>query len=138
MQTFLPCADFAESAHILDNRRLGKQRVEGQQILTIISTPNYIGAWMNHPAVHMWRGYDAALKRYVNEMIKEWQRRGFQNTMAYHDVKEYEIVYPWWIGDPRFHDSHKSNLLRKEPAYYQQFGWDVADDLPYYWPVSSK
>ncbi|HEY4386986.1 MAG TPA: pyrimidine dimer DNA glycosylase/endonuclease V, partial [Ktedonobacteraceae bacterium] len=35
MQTFLPCADFAESARILDNRRLSKQRVEGQQILNI-------------------------------------------------------------------------------------------------------
>ncbi|MFN7881952.1 MAG: pyrimidine dimer DNA glycosylase/endonuclease V, partial [bacterium] len=33
MQTFLPSPSFAESARILDNKRLGKQRVECKQIL---------------------------------------------------------------------------------------------------------
>ena len=33
MQTFLPYPDFARSARCLDNRRLGKQRVESYQIL---------------------------------------------------------------------------------------------------------
>jgi len=32
MQTFLPYADFKESAQCLDYRRLGKQRVEAKQI----------------------------------------------------------------------------------------------------------
>jgi hypothetical protein len=33
------------------------------------------------------------------------------------------------------HDSHRSNLLRKDPQWYGQFGWTVPDDLPYVWPV---
>ncbi|MDQ1681515.1 MAG: hypothetical protein QOH99_56, partial [Frankiaceae bacterium] len=33
MQTFLPYADFGASARVLDDRRLGKQRVETLQIL---------------------------------------------------------------------------------------------------------
>ena len=33
MQTFLPVADFVESAKMLDYKRLGKQRVEGMQLL---------------------------------------------------------------------------------------------------------
>ena len=33
MQTFLPVADFVESARMLDYKRLGKQRVEGMQLL---------------------------------------------------------------------------------------------------------
>ena len=33
MQTFLPYPDFKQSAACLDYRRLGKQRVEGVQIL---------------------------------------------------------------------------------------------------------
>ena len=33
MQTFLPYPDFAESAKVLDNKRLGKQRVECLQIM---------------------------------------------------------------------------------------------------------
>jgi hypothetical protein len=135
MQTFLPCSSFAETASILDWRRLGKQRVEGHQILNIITTPEYVGAWMNHPAVKMWRGYDAALRLYVNEMIAEWQRRGYRNTMLSYDLYEVEITFPWWLGDSRLHDSHKSNLLRKYPAYYRQFGWNVPEDLPYFWPV---
>ena len=35
MQTFLPSPNFTESARILDNKRLGKQRVEAKQILQI-------------------------------------------------------------------------------------------------------
>jgi len=33
MQTFLPYADFARCAEVLDPRRLGKQRVEALQIM---------------------------------------------------------------------------------------------------------
>ena len=33
------------------------------------------------------------------------------------------------------HASHRSNLLRKEPAHYTQFGWTEPPDLPYVWPV---
>lgn len=35
MQTFLPFPDFARSAKVLDNKRLGKQRIEAKQILEI-------------------------------------------------------------------------------------------------------
>src|SRR3954467_500955 len=54
MQTFLPVADFAGSARLLDTPRLGKQRVETLQILRAIELPDY--GWANHPAVLMWRG----------------------------------------------------------------------------------
>ena len=37
MQTFLPYESFAESAKVLDWRRLGKQRVEGMQIIKAIT-----------------------------------------------------------------------------------------------------
>lgn len=135
MQTFLPYPSFEETARILDYRRLGKQRVEGLQILNIITKPAYVGSWMNHPAVKMWRGYDMALQLYVTTMIEEWIRRGFKNTMQYYDIRADELHYPWWFGDPLFHDSHKSNLLRKYPDYYRQFGWNLPDNLPYVWPV---
>ncbi|HJT55246.1 MAG TPA: MSMEG_6728 family protein [Ktedonobacteraceae bacterium] len=135
MQTFLPYPEFEDVAQVLDYRRLGKQRVEGRQIINILSTPNYVGTWAHHPAVKMWRGYENALKLYVNVMIREWKERGFRNNLPYYELPTDEIAYPWWLGDRRFHDSHKSNLLRKEPNYYRQFGWDVPDDLPYVWPV---
>ena len=135
MQTFLPYASFEDAATVLDYRRLGKQRVEGVHILRILSTPDYVGAWMNHPAVKMWRGYENALKLYVNIMIKTWQERGYRNTLPSYEINPDEICFPWWLGDERLHASHKSNLLRKDAAYYRQFNWNVPDDLPYFWPV---
>ena len=53
MQTFLPYPSFTDVASTLDWRRLGKQPVEGQQIINIITQPHYVGAWMKHPAVKM-------------------------------------------------------------------------------------
>ena len=122
MQTFLPYASFEQTATVLDWKRLGKQRLEGRQITKIITTPDYVGAWAHHPAVKMWRGYENALKLYVN-------------TLLYFDLAGAEILFPAWLGDPRLHDSHKSNLLRKYPEYYRNFHWNVPDDLPYFWPV---
>jgi len=137
MQTFLPYPSFYDIAHTLDDKRLGKQRVEGLQILNVITRSEYVGGWVNHPAVNMWRGYEDALKIYVNCMIVEWERRGFQNTMQYYDVHGV-VGLPWWLDDARIHDSHKSNLLRKAPEYYKAFGWNVPENLPYFWPVEGR
>jgi hypothetical protein len=137
MQTFLPYPSFEETATVLDKQRIGKQRVEAYQVLNIITTPDYTGGWHNHPAVHMWRGYEDALRLYLNAMLVEWEDRGFQNNMVHYDLSQATIVFPWWLGDARLHDSHKSNLLRKDPTYYSQFGWQVPANLPYFWPVPS-
>jgi len=59
VQTFLPYADFGESARALDTRRLGKQRVETLQIVRALTRPG--NGWRHHPAVRMWRGYEEAL-----------------------------------------------------------------------------
>ena len=78
MQTFLPVADFADSARLLDSPRLGKQRVETLQILRAIELPDY--GWANHPAVLMWRGRTPALVAYGLAMARVWQERGFADS----------------------------------------------------------
>jgi hypothetical protein len=45
---------------------------------------------------------------------------------------------PPWLGDPAFHRSHQSALLRKDPPHYRPIFNDVPDDLPYVWPVSDR
>ena len=80
MQTFLPVADFADSARLLDSPRLGKQRVETLQILRAIELPDY--GWANHPAVLMWRGRTPALVAYGLAMARVWQDRGFADSTA--------------------------------------------------------
>ncbi len=137
MQTFLPYSSFYDTARVLDDKRLGKQRVEALQILLVIGRGASTGGWVNHPAVNMWRGYEDALKVYTNCMIGEWRRRGYQNTMHYYDIHGV-LTLPWWLGDARIHDSHKSNLLRKYPEYYGQLEWHVPSNIPYYWPVEGR
>ncbi len=134
MQTFLPYGSFEDSVNCLDYRRLGKQRVEAMQILKALKDPNY--GWQNHPAVKMWRGHDEALKHYMNLCILEWISRGYNNTMKLEDVDDTEYNLPPFIGKEAFHASHRSNLLRKDPVWYGQFGWKENDNLPYNWGIN--
>ena len=130
MQTFLPYEDFQKSAQVLDYRRLGKQRVEGMQIIKAIENPKPQG-WKNHPIVKMWTPYVPALKQYTNIIITEWIGRGYNNNMEFYDIDNVE--YPDWLGDERFHSSHRANLLRKDFGYYSQFKWTENLESPYVW-----
>lgn len=145
MQTFLPLPEFHLSAHCLDNKRLGKQRVECLQLLHVnlpFRSPKFgelKKGWTNHPAAKMWRGHDSQLISYTIAVCNEWIRRGFKDSIL-HKVLDLDQELqtsdplPKWIGDDRIHSSHRSNLLRKMPEWYTQYGWSEADDLPYYWP----
>ena len=144
MQTFLPYASYTESARCLDNKRLGKQRVECKQILRALGVP--VGGetsegWRHHPAVIMWRGYEYHLCLYAIAMCMEWQRRGFRDSLMWQFILSAASSFvrrgkqrPPFIDDERFHRSHRSNLLRKDPKHYGNFNWGVSPDLPYVWP----
>ena len=135
MQTFLPYDDFTASIKCLDDKRLGKQRVEAMQILKAKFVPNY--GWTNHPCTKMWWDYPEALGLYMNICIDEWIARGFNNTMNHAELPA-EINFPHWLGDERIHISHQSNLLRKDPVFYGKNGWNVSDSIPYFWGNYSK
>jgi hypothetical protein len=151
MQTFLPVADFTESARFLDNPRLGKQRVECLQVLRALELPDY--GWANHPVVTMWRGYTAGLVVYSLAMVRIWRERGFADTtetliaefapdaarMTQAEAAAAGLL-PSWVGDEALHLSHRSNLMAKDPDFYrprftERFGPEP-DDLPYVWPGS--
>ena len=137
MQTFLPYSDINESLKVLDNKRLGKQRVEAYQIISALTgRPKLNGkpysGWLNHPCCILWKYNVPMLKVYYNQSIREWISRGFKNTMQFEEINE-SVTYPDWWGNERFHDSHKSNLLRKDPLFYSQYGWNVSPESPYTW-----
>lgn len=134
MQTFLPYADFAQSAAVLDRARLGKQRVEALQVLRAVTIPTY--GWRNHPAAKMWRGYVPLLAEYALAMTDEWRARGYEDSVREQLVEfvSSELRRPSWLGDEAFHLSHRSNLVRKDPEFYRPLFPDVPDDLPYVWP----
>jgi hypothetical protein len=132
MQTFLPSPSFEQSAKQLDYRRLGKQRVEAYQILNVL-TGKRTGGWVNHPATKMWRGYEDALKHYMNVMITEWVARGYNNNMELNVIPP-NFKYPEWLGGT-IHETHRAALLYKDFDHYKQFGWDELPLLDYYWPT---
>lgn len=132
MQTFLPFADFVHTALVLDNKRLGKQRVECVQIINALEGRST--GWRNHPAARMWADHVNALKQYYNVMCGEWILRGFKHNMAFYPYDPKPDMPPWF-GNDAFHASHRSNLLRKDPSHYGLFGWTETPDLPYLWPV---
>ncbi len=142
LQTFMPLPSMSDSLIILDHMRLGKQRVECWTILR--SMRGEIRGWNNHPAVRMWRGYDAALVKYALTSCAVWQLRGYNDNMAdrfkaysaEHSINWREAELPPWIGHEPFHQSHRSNLLSKFPNYYREYWPSEPDNLPYLWPVS--
>jgi hypothetical protein len=111
MQTFLPYKSFIETAKCLDNKRLGKQRVEAKSILNILEGKaklNRYGkiSWANHPAVKMWAEYENCLKLYLNLIIEEWENRGFGNNMVKEELDILEVKCPPWLGNEKLHNSH--------------------------------
>lgn len=107
MQTFLPYPDFKQSAACLDNKRLGKQRVECLQILKALACGQYQCVrcksgrtsdaipcntcgrymfrktpWYNHPAVQMWKDKKHALALYACHICFEWRKRGYIDNVV--------------------------------------------------------
>lgn len=141
MQTFLPYPSFVESARVLDSKRLGKQRVECLQILKALTNIRY--GWQYHPAVRMWRGHGLVLVEYGYAVCAEWVGRGYADScwaklgLLAEQIEQGQARMPPWLGDPMFHASHRSNLLRKDPEHYGEFGWSEGIGLAYVWPRSS-
>ena len=145
MQTFLPYSRFDSSAAVLDDLRLGKQRVETLQILRALVWPSYRG-WKNHPATAMWRGFTDALASYGVAICTEWVRRGRADAvrdsllefLGGEDPGEDELArrgrLPPWLGVPAFHASHRASLVAKLPEHYRRQFPDADPELPYVWP----
>jgi hypothetical protein len=147
MQTFLPYKSFVKSAACLDNKRLGKQRVEAYQLLNaLLGLTHKPGSavrkgWTNHPAALMWKGHEGVLYQYACIVCDEWKRRGFKNeAMEANLLRLFNVVAvrliktstsPTWLGSRKFHASHRSNLLRKDAAWYGKFNWKEPADLEY-------
>ena len=96
----------------------------------------------------MWRGFSAALVAYGVAVCAEWTRRGRADAVratlleftggAAPDVDALRPAgaLPPWLGFEPLHVSHRSSLVRKDPAHYRRYFPDVPDDLPYVWPPS--
>ena len=151
MITFLPTPDFAQSASMLDSRRLGNQRVEARMILRWLRNPEAYPRHQNAGYTIMWKGYEDALCLNYNACCEEWARRGGRNVICQPEAisscggggggggasASASARLPPWLGDEAFHRTHRSALLHKLPDHYGKFGWGVeipVPDVNYLWP----
>jgi hypothetical protein len=94
----------------------------------------------------MWRGFTEALVAYGAAVCDEWLHRGRADAVrpallefsggrvpSVADLRRHGALPPW-LGAEEVHQSHRSALVRKDPAHYRRFFPDVPDDLPYVWP----
>lgn len=135
MQTFIPLSDYHESMWCLHPRwHLGNQ--VWREGLTLIR-----GGWPHHPASKMWRGHEYHLGLYLLAGVDVLRER---TQKTYDAIREKIITemkrfsdtgVPEWFGNESLYASHRSNLLRKYPDWYSQFGWTEPNNLPYVWPV---
>ncbi len=141
MQVFLPDTDFAETARVLDTRRLINQIL--RECKTLIN-----GGWPHHPAAKLWRNHRVALARYALVGLDEIDRRGFaQKNMLEHRLwwedRFCSLVYqepsrsanlPSLCYKPEFTRAHRSQLLAKDFAHYSKYFNDVLPGaLDYVW-----
>jgi len=149
---------FVKSLSCLDNKRLGKQRVEAKQLISMIELRHELHltgkvnlkelkikypehkfpSWFNHVATLMWEDYLEELKVYYNISIYLWKnRRGVTGKLMKNNL-EYKHVSLMSLNIPRFFTSrvsksHRSALLFKDYKYYSQFGWNDTPQLGYVW-----
>jgi predicted DNA-binding transcriptional regulator AlpA len=146
MQTFITHSSYKDTAKILDNKRLGKQRVEAYQILRSLSGITYMkdgptNGWSNHPATKMWKDFEYSLAEYGLEICSEWISRGFRDSLyeKFSDAMDLlpRAPQPWWVSSKLLQKTHQSNLLRKDFSFYSVH-FSGVDDLPYVWPLPEK
>ena len=145
--TFLPYANFEESARVLDYRRLGCQRKETWQILKINTGVDLTSNWRFHPCVKMWKGHEDALSDYGVACCTEWINRGHTDNMigliaSFKNSKQIAVM-PSWLGNEKLHSSHRKALLTKNYEWYSQFDWQeepfsLFDKIEYFWPSYGK
>lgn len=78
----------------------------------------------------MWKGHEQALILYAIWCCWVWKERGFQEPKLESEFKNMinehgdRVEMPWWFGLYEFHQTHRSNLYRKNPKYYSFFKED--------------
>ena len=154
MQTFMPHQSFEASAAVLDNKRLGKQRIENLQIaMALVGNGGLRGGWKAHPAARMWHGHLAWLVLYQQAICHEWITvRGFRDTcwektlanlardpQASRDWEAlsssgiHDVPRPWFLDSDVLRLTHRDNLVRKAPELYLKHFGPLRSELAYVW-----
>lgn len=153
MQTYTLFTSHVKTARVLDNVRLGRQRLDVLSILEAILTDDT--PYRGHPAVMSWRSHPEALVWYGFLICHEWRiERGHKDdtwgTLAKYaaefamtgvpkspdkPIKKFD--HPPWIEDKDVLRSHRSNLVRVAPRLYEAEFPGTPANMPYLWPQAT-
>jgi len=130
MQVFRPYIDWRMSARVLDDRRLGKQRVEAKQVMmTIFRRMGLIRdgrrGWLNHPIALMYyndgKPYISDLIGYFNVCVEEWMPSGMRSSISLSDIEHLILGVASAEGHPLTHVheiEYRRILTLKDPEHY--------------------
>lgn len=130
MQVFMPYTNIIESVKCLDNKRLGKQRIEIKYMLEMM-----YGMWpeRKHPVIEMWEDYPRFLHIIYKFTVKEWIIRGCKNTLPTSlEFVKTDPIPPPWLKDYTY--QYKALLLHKDYEFYsKEFDTDIEpiSKIPY-------
>jgi len=136
---WLPFSSTHKNLEVLANEHIFEIVFEGLQCLRNI----YVGdlSWRDARA---WGEHPAALLHYVASAEREMVRRGYnpeQRVIRAHVALSragwpLAPVPPRWCGNPRFHLSQRSNLIRVNPEYYaRRMPPTTPLEIPLMWPT---
>jgi hypothetical protein len=135
---WLPFASTKANLDVLNDQHIFEIVYEGLQCLRNI----YVGdlSWRD---ARMWGEHPAALLAYVSRAEREMVQRGHSaepRVLSAHVALSragwpLAPVPPRWYGNPRFHLSQRSHLIRVDPEYYaRRMPPTTPLELPLIWP----
>lgn len=145
----LPYANFAVCAHVMSARDLSSLRGKILDLLMELSPGRrgHPSELKFGPTIHMWRGFEPALYRYLLAVDLEWERRNYPHNLdiprTSEDFKRWRIneaavskpyKVPHWLGWEEMHASHRGVLLWRDYPWYHQFNWTDKKELTVIWP----
>lgn len=149
IQTFLPYEDYTETARCLRDKELENQRLHVKMLLDTLHEIDEltVQVWRSHPAVDMWKGYEAQLAVYGLAMCDEWTRRfGTDKLTDYIQwhldnvtcVEDFVMEKPPWMRRTITLDAlvrnHRGVLIAKDPVWYSRYKWEIAPCTAFFWP----
>lgn len=149
IQTWLPYPSLSLSVAALSPDHLITQRWQNWQLISLLCCyhlSEYTLAscvWKHHPLVLQWRDHLPLLIQYQrnvcridagNSGILEKCEMLFEEAVSQEACEAEVSIVPAWLGSTAYHQSHQSNLIRKDAVHYRSQFPDAMEGLSYVWP----
>ena len=132
MQVFITGTAF-ETAQVLDKKRLNKQIVECNQILSAIKGETK--AWNNHPCTNQYRDHVEWLENYVS-CLYEYKSGNIQQAKMF--SAQADIFFRPEFHTEEYFNQMKRRLYTKDPVHYAQWSDLGTSEENWYWLKHGK